>query len=61
MKMASVDLMRASVDSGYMEEMYNSMQYDQLEEAAKDICLQLQSELFGENKTISSTDWQDEG
>ena len=58
MKMASLDFMHASVKSGYMEEMYNSMQYDQIEEASRDICLKLQSEVFRKNETISAVEWQ---
>ena len=41
MQMASVDFMRASVESEYMEEMYSSMQYKKLEFALNDICEEL--------------------
>ena len=36
--MASVDFMRASVESKYMEEMYNSNDYQKLEETIEIIC-----------------------
>ena len=41
MQMASVDFMRASVQSEYMEEMYSSLQYEKLLTALNDICKEL--------------------
>ena len=41
MRMASIDFMRASVESEYTEEMYSSVQYEKLETALNDICKEL--------------------
>ena len=58
MKMASIDLMHSAVETKYMEEIYNSIQYEKLDQAIRDICTELEAEVFTTKETISEIDWQ---
>ena len=46
-KMASIDLIKSVVDSGYMEELYNSVQYESLSASIDKISKDLKQEIFG--------------
>ena len=45
--MASIDLIKSVVDSGYMEEFYNSVQYESLSASIDKISKDLKQEIFG--------------
>ena len=46
-KMASIDLIKSVVDSGYMEELYNSAQYESINTSIDKISSNLKQEIFG--------------
>ena len=46
-KMASLDLIKSVVDSGYMEELYDSVQYGSLNTSIDKISNDLKQEIFG--------------
>ena len=50
--MASIDLMKAAVHSGYSHEIYCSAQYEDLEKANTRICKELVSSVFGTKDTL---------
>ena len=46
--MASIDFMKAAVESGYVKEKYSSIDYQSLENALNEICEEFLDDVFGE-------------
>ena len=55
--MASTGLMRAVVETGYMENCYESVHYQSLDASNEKISYNLAQEIFGEEKALESKIW----
>ena len=57
MQMASVNFIMAVVEAGYMEDLYQSSHYEQLESAIETISQDLTQKVFGEIMAVQVDEW----
>ena len=56
-KMASSNLIKAVVETGYMEEFYDNGHYEIFDLTIDQISLEFKQEVFGESSTLEKKDW----
>ena len=55
--MASSNLIKAVVETGYMEEFYDNGHYEIFDLTIDQISLEFKQEVFGESSTLEKKDW----
>ena len=56
-ELASIDLIKAVVETGYMDDFYSQNQYDSLQSGIDSVCQELKDQIFGELLELEARQW----
>ena len=57
LKMASIDFVKAVIETGYMDKFYEKEDYEKLDSTIDEICQDLKRDVFGKKKYILKEEW----
>ena len=58
LKLASTNLMKAAVETGFIEDLYEIGDFSKLDFSIDEICYELTKEVFKESKTLEISEWK---